>query len=372
MKRKIPIVPIALVLVAALTGLLYWRLSLQAAVLDRPHGGSATVEGTEVGVVARIGARIATVNVEEGARVRAGDVLVTLECDEPAAALAQAQAQVEAARVGERGAEAQLALARHGVLVADKQADAAQASAKATASQRAAVAVQRDLAKRMAARMQTLAETGGATELELDRAQSEAQALGRQLGTLGASAQAASRQADTVAQGIAGAELQVRVAEAQVASAKQQIAVAETAVSRARVAVEECTLVAPRGGIVEVRAFEPGELAPPGARILTLVALEEVRATFYLANADLAAATPGQQVRVRADAHPERTFAGVVRRVGSEAEFTPRNVQTRDDRDRLVYAVEVAIPNADEALRPGMPVEVELVAAPPTQAGARP
>lgn len=372
MKRKLPIVPLTLVLVAVLTGLLYWRLSLQAAAADRPHGGSATIEGTEVGVVARVGARIATVTVEEGARVQAGEVLVTLACDEQAAALAQAETQVEATRAAVRGAEAQLALARHGVLVAEKQADAAQASARATSSQRAAVAVQRDLAKRMATRMQTLADTGGATEQDLDRAQSEAEALRRQLGTLGASAQAAERQADTVAQGVAGAALQVRVAEAQVATATQQVAVAEAAVRRARVAIDECTLRAPRGGVVEVRAFEPGELALPGARILTLVGLEEVHATFYLANADLGAVTPGQPARVRADAYPDRTFSGVVRRVGSEAEFTPRNVQTRDDRDRLVYAVEVAIPNPDEALRPGMPVEVELVAAPPTQAGAEP
>lgn len=372
MKRKLPIVPLALVLVAALTGLLYWRLSLQAATADRPHGGSATIEGTEVAVVARIGARIATVTVEEGARVQAGEVLVTLECDEQAAALAQAETQVEAARAVADGAEAQLALARHGVVVAKKQADAAAAGAKATASQRSAVVVQRDLAKRQATRMQTLADTGGATEQDLDRALSEAEALRRQLGTLGASAQAAERQADTVAQGVAGAELQVRVAEAHVESARRQIAVAESAVRRARVATEECTLVAPRDGIVEVRAFEPGELALPGARLLTLVDIEEVRATFYIANADLGAATAGQQVRVQADAYPERRFSGVVRRVGSEAEFTPRNVQTRDDRDRLVYAVEVAIANPDGALRPGMPVEIELVAAPPTQAGTRP
>lgn len=372
MKRKVPIIPLALVLAGALTALLYWQLSLQAAELERPHGGSATIEGTEVGVVPRIGARIASIAVEEGARVEAGQTLVTLECDEQEAALAQAKAQVEAARAAARGAEAQLALARHGVVVAEKQADAARAGAKASASQRGAVSVQRDLAVRLAERMETLANTGGATEQELDRARTEAEALRRQLGTLGAGAAAATRQAEAVSQGVAGAELQVQVAAAQVEAAARQVAVAEAAVQRAGVAVAECTLTAPRGGIVEVRAFEPGELAPPGARILTLVDLSEVRATFYLANADLAAAVPGQKAIVRADARPDRSFEGVVRRVGSEAEFTPRNVQTRDDRDRLVYAVEVAIPNVDEALRPGMPVEVELVASPSTLAGAKP
>lgn len=361
MKRKIPIAPIALLLAGGLAAVLYWQLSRQAADRDRPHGGSATIEGTEVGVVARIGARIAEVNAAEGERVTAGQVLVRLQCDEHEAALALARAQVEAARAARRAAEAQLALARHGVVVATRQADAARAAAQANASQRGAVSVQAAAAKRMAARVETLASSGGATEQELDRAKSEAEALRRQLGTLGASATAASRQAEAVSEGVAGAELQVGIAEAAVETAARQITVAEANVARATVAVAECTLVAPRDGVVEVRAFEPGELALPGARLLTLVDLAEVRATFYLANADLAAAAPGQKVVVRADARPGETFEGVVRRVGSEAEFTPRNVQTRDDRDRLVYAVEVAIPNAASALRPGMPVEVELV-----------
>jgi len=368
-KRRVPIAPVALLLAAGLDAVHYWQLSRQAADRDRPHGGSATIEGTEVGVVSRIGARITTITADEGARVSAGQVLVRLASDDHEATLAQAEAQVEAARAARRTAEAQLALARHGVVVATRQADAARAAAEASASQRGAISVQAAAARRAAERVETLATSGGATEQELDRANSEAEALRRQLGTLGASASAASRQADVVSEGVAGAELQVGVAEAAVEGAGRQIVVAEASVARAKVTVAECTLVAPRDGLVEVRAFEPGELAVPGARLLTLVDLAEVRATFYLANADLAAAAPGQRVVVRADARPGETFEGVVRRVGSEAEFTPRNVQTRDDRDRLVYAVEVAIPNREALLRPGMPVEVELVPdAPPLAA----
>lgn len=93
---------------------------------------------------------------------------------------------------------------------------------------------------------------------------------------------------------------------------------------------------------------------------MTLVDLRDARATFYLPNAELAAAAPGRPVQLRADAWPGQTFPGTILRVAAEAEFTPRNVQTREDRDRLVYAVEVAIPNADERLRPGMPVDVAI------------
>ena len=121
------------------------------------------------------------------------------------------------------------------------------------------------LAQRRAGRVETLAASGGATEQDLDKVQSEAQALRRQLGTLGASANASERAADAVSEGVHAAELQVAVAEAQVEMATRQIAVAEAAATRAQVAVGECTLVAPRDGIVEVRAFEPGELAVPGS-----------------------------------------------------------------------------------------------------------
>ena len=94
--------------------------------------------------------------------------------------------------------------------------------------------------------------------------------------------------------------------------------------------------------------------------MLTLVDTREVKATFYLANRELGAATPGRPAEVTADAYPKRKFAAKVRRVATSAEFTPRNVQTREDRDRLVYAVEVTVDNEDGALRPGMPVEIVL------------
>jgi HlyD family secretion protein len=80
----------------------------------------------------------------------------------------------------------------------------------------------------------------------------------------------------------------------------------------------------------------------------------------YVPNAELSAAAPGRQVVAVADAWPGKTFEGAIRRVSASAEFTPRNVQTREDRDRLVYAVDVVIPNPDGLLRPGMPVEISI------------
>ncbi len=357
MKR---VIPVFVVLVVGLGVVLYLQLSKQEEEANRASRGSATIEGTEVDVVSRLPARVASITVREGERVKAGDVVVMLDCAEPDAALAQAEAAVEAARAAAEGGKVAVALAEHGVTAAQAQTEAAQAAAKATRTQRYTLDVKRKAAKRAAGRVEKLASSGSASEQDLDRVRTEAEALAKQLRTLGASASAASKKADAVSQGEGAAAIQADMARVQLAAADKQVAVAEAARERAKVAVAECRLAAPRGGIVTRRSFEPGEVVMPGSRVLTLVDIDEVRATFYLPNAELSAAVPGRAVEVVADAVVDRVFAGTIRRVGAEAEFTPRNVQTRDDRDRLVYAVEVSIPNADGALRPGMPVEIEI------------
>ncbi len=117
---------------------------------------------------------------------------------------------------------------------------------------------------------------------------------------------------------------------------------------------------APRDGVVEDVPFEQGELAAAGAVLVKLIDLREVKATFYLPNAEVGAVRPGAKATVVADAFPGETFEGTVRTVAFEAEFTPRNIQTRTDRDRLVYPVEVTVANRDGKLRDGMPVQVSI------------
>jgi HlyD family secretion protein len=123
-------------------------------------------------------------------------------------------------------------------------------------------------------------------------------------------------------------------------------------------------VTAQRAGTVQLLPWEVGELVGPGMVLATLVDLTTAKASFYLPHADLAAARAGGRAEVRADAWPDRVFTGTVAVVATEAEFTPRNIQTRTDRDRLVYRVEVDVDNPDRELRPGMPVEVLLVEEP--------
>jgi HlyD family secretion protein len=143
-------------------------------------------------------------------------------------------------------------------------------------------------------------------------------------------------------------------------AAVAQIRAGDAAVARARLLVAECEIRAPRDAEVATLPHEAGELVSPGAVLARLVDLSEVKATFYLPNAEVGAVKPGARAQVVADAWPGESFEGTVRTVALEAEFTPRNIQTRTDRDRLVYPVEVVVANREGKLRAGMPVQVTL------------
>jgi multidrug resistance efflux pump len=172
------------------------------------------------------------------------------------------------------------------------------------------------------------------------------------------------------------AETQYRVAEAAVQMAQAQldalragateeeIAAVEAQVEQAQAALDalmvyrdKLTIVAPVGGLVLERCIHEGELAAPGATLLTLGDLDEVTLTIYVPEDRLGQVHVGQQVEVRVDSFPERTFAGTVVAIAHEAEFTPRNVQTQEERVNMVFAVDVSIPNPDHALKPGLPAD---------------
>jgi HlyD family secretion protein len=350
MKR---IIAIIVVLSVGLGVTLYIQLGRLESSTQGPAGGTGVVEGIQVDVTARIPARILVLHVDEGDPVEAGQVLVELDCSEPRAALNQAKAAQATAEAGVQAAEA-------GVEAASLNSRAARQAVGAVQAQVESVAVGKENAVREARRVESMSQVGAISASRLDQAQTAVEHLGYQIDGLRASQQAASQQA-------LAAKGQVGVAQAQVLAARGQVEVAKAAVMRAETVVEECTLKAPRKGVVLSRNFEPGEAVLPGSRILDLVDLHEVRVTFFLPNAELSSAASGKPVTVSADAWPDKTFRGTIRHVSAQAEFTPRNVQTREDRDRLVYGVEIAVPNPDGLLRPGMPVEVAIDGSAPEQ-----
>lgn len=336
---------VAIVLVLVPSGLVGFRLFSQEWALGGPSGGSATIEGDRVALSSKVGARLVELRVSEGDAVEEGQVVAVLDCAEPEASLTEAEARFQAAVE-----QADAALAQAEAAGAGKAAAAAQS--EAAVLQADAVAAQRDAAARQAERVKALDD--GTSAATLDQSTTSAEALERQTASASAAARAARLQV-----GLASGQAAAAAANARAAA--EQVRAAEAVVARAELLVGECTVEAPRAAVVETLPFEVGELVGPRMPIATLVDLTEVTATFYLPNAELAAARVGMAAELVADAWPGETFSGTVRRVGAEAAFTPRNVQTRTDRDRLVYPVEVALPNPERKLRPGMPVEIALV-----------
>jgi membrane fusion protein YbhG len=338
------VVVVLVVLTVVLTGLIALRLWMQARALAAPSGGSGEIEGTDVDLSSRVGARIVEVRVREGDRVTAGDLLVRLDCADPAAQLAEAEARLAASKAQAVAAGAQ-------IQASQRARTAAGAAEEAARSQVASLAAQRDAAARQAKRLEALPQDVPASSID----QSRASAQGLEHQTAAAKAQTAANTAQTRA-----ADVAIRSATAQAEAATAQVRAAEASVERARLLAAECEVRAPRDAEVATLPHEAGELVAPNAILVRLVDLSEVKATFYLPNAEIGAVKPGARATVVADAWPGESFEGTVRTVALEAEFTPRNIQTRTDRDRLVYPVEVTVKNRDGKLRAGMPVQVTL------------
>jgi multidrug resistance efflux pump len=146
----------------------------------------------------------------------------------------------------------------------------------------------------------------------------------------------------------------------QIQAAEAQIAQARAAVNQIQVQLAKASLTAPRAGLILSRTIHEGEQAVPGAPIMTIGSLDTVQLTLYIAESDIGRVRQGQQVDVTIDSFPGKVYKGTVSLIAQEAEFTPRNVQTQEERVTTVFAVRVDLENPDHELKPGMPADAVL------------
>jgi multidrug resistance efflux pump len=163
-------------------------------------------------------------------------------------------------------------------------------------------------------------------------------------------------------------QAQAQLAALRSGATQEEIAVEEAQVEQARAALDrllseqaKLTIAAPIGGLVLTLSIHEGELAAPGATMLTLGDLDEVTLTLYVPEDQLGQVDIGQEVNVRVDSFPDRVFKGAVVAIADEAEFTPRNVQTQEERVNMVFAVDVTVPNPDHELKPGLPADATII-----------
>jgi multidrug resistance efflux pump len=160
---------------------------------------------------------------------------------------------------------------------------------------------------------------------------------------------------------------QARLESLHAGATQEEIAVFAAQVDQAQAALdtlllqrEKFTITSPIEGVMLGLSIHMGELVAPGATMLTLGDLDKVTLTVYVPVDRLGQIHIGQAIAVHVDSFPEQTFTGTVVTIATEAEFTPRNVQTQEERVNMVFAVEIEIPNPDHALKPGMPADASL------------
>ncbi|HEY3374429.1 MAG TPA: efflux RND transporter periplasmic adaptor subunit [Candidatus Aquicultor sp.] len=146
---------------------------------------------------------------------------------------------------------------------------------------------------------------------------------------------------------------QIKIAKAQRDQAKANLAMAQIQLGYAGIK-------APADGVILSLPYTEGEVVSPGATLVTLGKTSQLELTIYVDETNLGRVKNGQKTDVTVDAYPNRTFEGKVTEISSQAEFTPQNVQTKEQRSNLVFGVKIRIQNSDDKLKPGMPADAVL------------
>jgi HlyD family secretion protein len=289
---------------------------------------SGTIEAREIHVASKVGGQVVRLLFEEGTRVRAGETLALVDH-------VAVDIQLRRAEAGVALASAQLSLLRKGARTEDiQQAEAVLRQAEA------ALAV----ADADARRMRGLSEKGSVTPKQREDAEAR-QTVARE-------------QANAARESVRKLRRLVRPEEIEAAEAR--LAEAGATADLLKNAVADSTIAAPFEGVVTARPVEAGELLTPGSVIAVLSELDRVHVMLYITEAELARVRLGDAAEVRVDGWPDRTFEGRVTYLSPQAEFTPKNIQTKEDRVKLVFGMKVEILNPDGLLKPGLPADATI------------
>lgn len=309
-------------IISVLAGLAWLAIgcSFQSAKPD----GSGTIECTQIRVAPEVSGRITHLFFQEGDEIKVGQLMARLDgtnyelkCVEARAALAQAQAQLDLMLAGSRDED---------VRRAREQVREAKAVAEAAAADWV--------------RIESVFKSHSATRKQYDEAKANAERTA-------AIAAAAEQQLARLVNGNRSED--IRAARAMVDLAQARLAQAEKALA-------DCAVMAPTNGTVTIRSTEEGEYVAVGSPLATLAHLDEVWLSIYIPETRLSGVKIGQTAFVTIDGDKQR-YPGTITFIASEAEFTPKNVQTPDERTKLVYRVKITLPNKDRLFKAGMPAD---------------
>jgi HlyD family secretion protein len=364
MTRKRILILVILAAIVTATALYAGWLRRDAALQ-----GSGTVEARNIRVGSKVGGRIDKVLVREGDSVEPGQILITFDDRELQAALEESRANAEKAQRGYRPEE-----------IAEARAGAAQAKAdyelrKNGYRQEDIDAAKADLDRAKADevrahldfdRYDALAKKDLVSKQQRDTAEASWKvALAQQ--------QSAQRKLDEWQRGyrpeeIASAEaryLQTQATLEKLAhgNRREDVELAKAAYAYDQARYRERQVIAPAAAVVEVLDVRPGDLIAPNTPVATLLERDQIYVRIYVPETEIGRVRLGQKAEVRVDSFPNQVFDGAVEQINQQAEFLPRNVQTREERVHQVFGVKIRINNASGHVLAGMAADVKLRAA---------
>ena len=144
-------------------------------------------------------------------------------------------------------------------------------------------------------------------------------------------------------------------------AAELQVEQAEASLNVINVQIDKLTVASPVSGVVASRHAEAGEIAQPGLPILSVTELDEVTLTAYIPERAIGLVKLGQEVQVSVDSYPDEYFSGIIVYIAPNALFTPKNIQLKDEREKMVFAVKIRLANLEQKLKPGMPADARIL-----------
>jgi HlyD family secretion protein len=324
-KRLIPLAVVAAIVIVAVIVVAHYLRGRDDGTMKL----SGNVEVTECNIGFKVADKIVTLNVDEGARVKKDDLLAELSSGDVKALVDQSRASLE---------EAQVKLQE--LKTGSRRQEIGKARADSDSIEAELVKARKDFE-----RAETLYTNGAISASGFDAAKS---AYNTRLGQV-----ASARQHQSLVEegprkeDIKAAELRVKQLTAFLANTEEKLS--------------DTRLYAPISGVVFRKNVELGEIVQPGAAVFTVGDLDRPWVKVYVKEDRLGLVKLGQKARITVDTYKDKVYDGTVTFISSDAEFTPKNVQTEEERVKLVFGVKVTVENKNQELKPGMPADVRIL-----------
>jgi HlyD family secretion protein len=336
---------------------IYFALDRWVLNQGLPEGliqANGRIEGDHVTVASKFPGRIQELLVREGETVTAGQMMIRLDDVQTRAKVDQAARLVEAVSAQVEAAHTSLAVLNLEVPLAIEAATARVDSAQAAIQKARAVEYE---ARRDVDRMKPLIREQAVSQQQLDQAEARWKVAVTDIAVSKAALDQALKE-------LGQAELgwkRIRSKEAEVAAVERQRDQTEAALVEAESVLHDLSILAPTAGTVTVRMVDVGEVVTAGVPLFELVDLDRLYLQVYVPEVQIGKVRLALPARIYTDAFPDQPFEATVRYIASKAEFTPKEVQTPDERVKLIYAVKLYLKdNPDHRLTPGLPADAVI------------